>query len=192
MINEVENKVSLDKMSDLEFGKNKLEMMRYRANSLSYMLGFLAIFMSLFGGFICFNSMNAVTWVVLLKIAINVIIVLFGFLCCERAKSYNAKGSLILVALGVLNVVRIFWIPIYLMRGQAALNAGKTSDLVGNVVDVNLTKITGWLPADGNFRAVLAIIFFVLAAVAFITAGVIGYIRSKKLSTYLSSINVKI
>lgn len=192
MINEIENKGSLNKMSDLEFSKNKLEMMRYRANSLSYMLGFLAIFLSLFGGFVCFNSMNAVEWVVLLKIAINVIIVLFGFLCCEKAKSYNAKGSLVLVVLGALNIVRIFWIPIILMRGQSALDAGETTDLVGNVVDKSLTGITAWLPANGNFRAILAITFFVLAAVSFITAGIIGYIRSKKLSTYLSSINVKL
>ena len=43
MMNNVENKNDLNKMSDLEFGKNKVEMMRYRENSLSYKLGMAGI-----------------------------------------------------------------------------------------------------------------------------------------------------
>ena len=39
MINDIENKNSLNEMSDLEHDKNQLEMMRYRVNSLSYILG---------------------------------------------------------------------------------------------------------------------------------------------------------
>ncbi len=48
-----------------------------------------------------------------------------------------------------------------------------------------------FLPANGNFRAIFAMILFGCAAALFITAGVIGYQRSKKLKTYLDSINVK-
>ena len=188
MINEVENKVSLNQMSDLEFGKNKLEMMRYRANSLSYMLGLIGVLTSLFAAFVALNSMNPRVWVVLVKIAINIIIVLFGFLCCERAKSYNKKGSLVLVGLGAACALRIFWIPIQLILGQSAINKGELTDKVGDTVIPTSTSYTAWLPADGNFRAVLCIMFLIIAATAFIAAGVIGYIRSVKLAKYLDSI----
>lgn len=191
MINEVENKVSLNQMSDLEFGKNKLEMMRYRANSLSYMLGLLGVITSLFAAFVAMNSMNPKIWIVLVKIAINICIVLFGFLCCERAKSYNKKGSLVLVGIGIACIIRIAWIPIQLLLGQSEINDGIMSDKVGDTVLPNMTGTTAWLPADGNFRATLCIIFLVISAISFIAAGIIGYIRSVKLANYLSSINQK-
>ena len=52
MINEVENNNSLTQMSDLEHDKNQLEMMRYRENRLSYMLGFVALIASILACFI--------------------------------------------------------------------------------------------------------------------------------------------
>ena len=130
MINEVENKVSLNQMSDLEFGKNKLEMMRYRANSLSYMLGLLGVITSLFAAFVAMNSMNPKIWIVLVKIAINICIVLFGFLCCERAKSYNKKGSLVLVGIGIACIIRIAWIPIQLLLGQSEILFGSERTII--------------------------------------------------------------
>ena len=47
-MNNVENKNDLNKMSDLEFGKNQVEMMRYRDNSLSYKLGLGGLVFSVF------------------------------------------------------------------------------------------------------------------------------------------------
>ena len=53
----------------------------------------------------------------------------------------------------------------------------------GNAGNIN------WLPANGNFRAILAIVLLSCAAVFFISAGLVGLIRSKRLENYMSSIN---
>ena len=199
MINEMENKASLDQMSDLEFGKNKLEMMRYRVNGLSYKLGLLAILLSIFGAFVCLNSTQPKTFVVILKILLNIVILLAGFLCVEKSKNYSKEGSIGLIVIGGVCAARIFWIPIQLITYYNmytnALNSGDKASMDKATQFIGKT-ITGyfegnsvrWLPYNGNFRGILAIILFVGAAVAFIGAGVIGYIRSKKLTTYLDSL----
>ncbi len=48
-----------------------------------------------------------------------------------------------------------------------------------------------FLPANGYFRGISAMVLFGCAAALFIVAGIIGYQRAKKLRTYLDSINVK-
>lgn len=189
MVNNMENNTSLNSVSDLENSKNKLEMMRYRANGLSYMLGFLAILLSVMAAFISLNSMAVNKPTVILKIFINIGILLVGFLCCEKAKAYSKAGSIVLIVLGVICVARIFWIPLQLIVDYAKyLETGSANGLgIGQTIAV--TKYaTAWLPSSGTFRGILAISFLIGAALAFISSGVIGYIRSKKLATYLGSI----
>ena len=48
-----------------------------------------------------------------------------------------------------------------------------------------------YLPENGYFRAITAIIFLVAAALLLIAAGVIGFQKSEKLNKYLASINIK-
>ncbi len=180
MVNNMENNNSLNSLSDLENGKNKLEMMRYRTNGLSYMLGFLAILCSIMGAFISLNSMAVNKPTVLLKILLNIAIILIGFLCCEKTKAYSKTGSITMIVLGGLCALRIFWVPLLLMGN---LEVGQTV--------VKSDYAIAWLPNNGPFRGIFATIWLVLAALFFIASGVIGYIRSKKLATYLDSINVK-
>ena len=51
MSNELENKTAYEMTSDAEIVETKKEMMRYRANSFSYWLGFVAIGFSVFASF---------------------------------------------------------------------------------------------------------------------------------------------
>ena len=111
MINEVENTNSLNQMSDLEHDKNQLEMMRYRENHLSYNIGIIGIFASLLACFISLNSTNPITAVVVIKVLLNIIILLGGFLCIEKAKAYSKQGSIGLIVFGGICFARIFWIP---------------------------------------------------------------------------------
>lgn len=201
MINEMENKPSLNEMSDLEFGKNKLEMMRYRANGLSYMLGFGGIAFSVLAAFICLNSFNPNSVLAIIKILMNVFILLFGFLCCEKAKAYSRQGSIMLIGLGGVCILRIFWVPLQLMinfnKYITALDKGEGIETLNKYKNILGKTITSyyegdnsirWLTANGNFRGIIAIIFLCIAAAFFITAGLVGVIRSKQLTTYLDSL----
>ena len=108
MINEVENTNSLNQMSDLEHDKNELEMMRYRENHLSYNIGIIGIFASLMACFISLNSTNPITAVVVVKVLLNIVILLGGFLCIEKAKAYSKQASIGLMVFGAICFARIF------------------------------------------------------------------------------------
>lgn len=198
MVNNIENNTSLNSVSDLENSKNKLEMMRYRTNGLSYMLGFIAIILSVFAAFISLNSMAVNTPKVIIKIFINIFVLLSGFLCCEKAKNYSKKGSIMLIVLGAVCVARIFWIPLSMMIDYTDMinNGGNnfSSYVLDNGLNVGKVMQGGayairWLPQSGIFRGVTAIVLLVASGLAFIGSGVIGFIRSTKLADYLQSIS---
>lgn len=205
MINEQEKKATLNKMSDLEYQKNDTEMMRYRPNTLSHKLGLLGMGASILGAFICLNSMSPTNIQVLLIIMINIVILLGGFLAAEKTKSYSKTGSIAEIVFGGVCAARMFYIPLVLIVNYATYSecvaAGDTESEKYNNAASNLgATITSkdrhlvanaFLPSSGTFRGVTAMIFFAIAALCFIAAGVIGYMRAQKLSTYLDSINEK-
>ncbi len=205
MINEQKEKATLNKMSDLEYAKNDVEMMRYRANALSSKLGIFAMFISLFGAFICLNSFKPHDFQVFIIIMLNIVILLGGFLACERAKSYSKGGSIALIIFGAICAVRIFYIPIILIDNYVAyqecvdandFKSQKYKDayenLAGTITATNGSRYAvRFMTSNGTGRAIMAMICFAAAAGLFIAAGIIGVMRSKKLSSYLESINEK-
>lgn len=195
MINEMKEKSTMSKMSDLEHDKNSVEMMRYRNNKLSYGLGFGGLAFTILGAFIYLNSMAPVDVQVILVILLNVVILLFGFLCVERSKTYSRNGSIALIVLGGINILQMFWMPLEIMikyntwldKGEDAIYA---KDNVGAVI-TDKNNAVNWLWTNGNTRGVLSMVFLVISAAFFIAAGVIGVLRSNKLNKYLKSINVE-
>ena len=221
MINKLEEKSTMNKMSDLEFGKNSVEMMRYRDNKLSYGLGFGGLACGVLAAFVYLNSMYPESFQVILAILLNVVLLLFGFLCIERTKTYSKQGSISLIVIGGINVAQIFWLPFTIITSynhwQDLLNKAaklphgegvteeqanayaaavkKASDYatnnVGKVISEGSANNVHWLSTSGTFRGILSIVFLIASAAFFISAGVIGYLRAKKLYTYLDSIKVK-
>ena len=126
-------------------------------------------------------------------IILNVFILLFGFLCCEKAKTYQVRGSFYLIGLGVINFLRILWIPLQLITYGNLYKNGDLAqqeaakDFLGKTI-VNTDGQVNWLPADGTFRGLMAIILLVLAGVFMIVGGIIGFLKAKKLSAYLDSL----
>ncbi len=59
---------------------------------------------------------------------------------------------------------------------------------IGKIITTSDSTVN-WLPQDGNFRGVLAMVLLACAAAAFIAAGVIGIIKSNR---YMASRNGKI
>ena len=190
MINDVENKDSLNRMSDLEFDKNSVEMLRYRTNKLSYTIGLLGIGFSLLAAFILFNSMAVNTPFVLFKILINIVILLFGFLFCEKVKNYSFHGSYGLFVLSGLCILRIFLLPLFIITDYAKLQAGEATKWLGESL-LNTNHAVAWLTSNGYVRGVLAIVLLGLAAACFIYSGLIGMKKTIRLTKYLNSIGEK-
>jgi hypothetical protein len=199
MINEMKEKSSMSKMSDLEHDKNSVEMMRYRNNKLSYGLGFGGLAFSVLAAFINLNSMSPRTVQVILAILLNIVILLFGFLCVERSKTYSKNGSIALIVLGGIDIAQIFWLPIIIIStyntwsdiADAGEKTKYAKENVGAVITEGELNSIHWLTTNGAARGVLAIVFLVIAATFFISAGVIGVLKSNKLNNYLKSIKVE-
>jgi hypothetical protein len=193
-MNNVENKNDLNKMSDLEFGKNKVEMMRYRDNSLSYKLGLGAIACSMLAGFICLNSFDPSYFMTLFAILLNIVLLLGGFLAVEKTRAYSFKASVGMIVFGVVCGLRIIWIPLnIIIQYNQWLSTGDDAAYMylGRTITTNNYNQLTYLPQSGVFRGVIAIVFLVAAAAMFIVAGYLGMVRSRRLTTYLNSIKQK-
>ena len=194
MINELEKKSSFNAMSDLEITKNSVEMLRYRNNKLAYSLGLGGVAASLFAAFICMNSMNPSNFSVIFKIILNVFILLFGFLCCEKAKTYQVRGSFYLIGLGVICLLRILWIPLQLITKYGEyITAEPGSAKMAELEEFLGSPITkgnqyAWLPSAGDVRGFIAIGLLVVAGILMIVGGVLGFMKAKKLAAYLDSL----
>ena len=199
MINEMEKNKTMSKMSDLEFDKNSVEMMRYRNNKLAYWLGLGGLAFGVLAAFIVLNSMAAITVQVILCIFLNIFMLLSGFLACERTKTYSRNGSIFLGALGVVNVLQIFWLPLTIIvtynKWNSITNLDEKSaygrDNVGAVITEGGANSVHWLSTNGNFRGILAIVFLVISAAFFFGAAVIGVMKYNKLNNYLDSLKVE-
>ena len=185
----MENELLKEKDTNLES-----EMMRYRNNSLSYKLGFGGIAFSIFAAFICLNGFNPNSFLVIIKILMNIAILLFGFLNVEKAKSYSKKGSIVLIGLGVVNILRMFWVPLLLIinynawLGAAEEDKAQYTSILGKTITSRSNDLLTYLPQDGNFRGILAMVLLIISASFFIASGVIGYKKSVQLENYMSSL----
>ena len=191
MINEMKEKNTMSKMSDLEHDKNSVEMMRYRNNKLSYGLGFGGLAFSVLAAFINLNSMSPITIQVILAIALNIVILLFGFLCVERTKTYSKQGSISLIVLGGIDIAQMFWLPLIIIITYGQYSGVGDDKNVGKVITEGEKNSIHWLTTNGTARGVMAMVFLAIAAAFFITAGVIGIQKSNKLNNYLKSINLE-
>ena len=206
MINEQENKTSLTKLSPEEYEKNQTEMSRYRVNGLTYRLALLGMATSLFACLVLLNSMtpNIHSFIIVM---INIVVLLGGFLAAERAKGYSFGGSIGLVVFGGVSIARIFYTPIILIwfnnkflnnyKGADEASVNKTEDAmkyVGPSITEGYYKhqyAFAYLYHNGLFRAIFVMVILGISGAAFISAGIIGMKRSRKLSTYLESIKQK-
>lgn len=200
MNNKVENNTVL---TGVTLQQTKDEMLHYRGNGLSYKLGFLGIACSVLGAFICLNSFQP-NMLGFLKILMNIGILLFGFMCCERVKSYSKQASITLCAIGGVCILRIFWVPMnlmiwynqYMSARSVLTNAESTEEQIASAqstiskakeyLGATITSFyegkgdVNWLTPNGNIRGVIAIVFLSCAAAAFISAGVIGLIQHRR------------
>lgn len=108
----------------------QLEMLRYRPNKVSYMLGLLAaVFLAI--GFCCFYSGTELgagnddfsllgskapgPWLGI-DIVINILMMLFMLFSAMRMKDYSLQMGYFSIGMGVFQIIRIFLLPLSLMR----------------------------------------------------------------------------
>ncbi|MBD5390461.1 hypothetical protein HDR67_00395 [bacterium] len=189
MRNKVENNGVVENTEKVYYNVNNLEgeMMRYRTNSLSYKLGMLAIVFSILAAFLVLNSL-AWDFTVVIKILMNIVILLFGFLSIEKVKAYSKEYSMVLIGIGVVCGLRIFWGPLTLIVDYTRyLSSGKTvTGKLGPTITGSYVR-NAYLWMDGYFRGITSMVLLGCAAACFILAGVIGIAKAQKYAKFMAT-----
>ena len=151
----------------------KRDRMRYTKDSLSANLVLLAIVMDALY-FVSVYRLDVgtyyYTWVIGASIVYNLLFMLSAFLASEGVKNRKSGYTWLLVFIGVMQIVRIFYLP---ARAHAA------------VVMVNGAEV----PAMTDGQYVYAIVCLTVSAVCCIAAAVISYINNKALAEHMRSLS---
>lgn len=150
--------VNVIKKDRLRFTKNKLSATLCYIAILFNVLYFVNIYSSDVGNYYYSISIG-------LSVVYNLLFLLFAFLCSEGVKNYSKNFSIFITVIGVLQIGRIFYIP---MKAHSAWV--KVSEVDVRVMD------------DKQFT--LVVIFLCVSAACAIAAGVIGFIKTVTLENY--------
>lgn len=151
------------------------DRMRFIKNTLSSNLAILGILFNVFYFVNLYQSDVGTYYYNILiggSIVYNLIFMLAVFLSSEGVKNYKSGYSYLLVAIGVLQIVRIFIIP---MQAHAATT----------LVNGEETAVMG----DTQFMFVVA--FLCISAACLIVSAVVNYIRCRELSEHLKSLEAQ-
>lgn len=144
------------------------DRMRFTRNSTSAILAYVSILFNVFYYVYLYNFdvgnyyYNAITGV---SIVYNLLFLLFAFLSSEGVKNYSNKFALVLMVLGALQIVRIFYIPLNAYRATITI-AGETVKVM----------------SDKEF--VTIVIFLCISSVAAIVSGIVGIVKTSMLRSH--------
>lgn len=111
-------------------------------------------------------------WVIGASIIYNLLFMLTAFLCSEGVKNRKSGYSPVLIGIGLMQIVRIFYLP---ARAHAA------------TVDVNGQT----LAAMGDQQHLYVVVCLAISAVCCIAAAITSFLNNKTLNEYLQSVENK-
>lgn len=151
------------------------DRMRYTKNTLSSGLAIAAIVFNVFYFVSIYKSDVGsfyYDWLIGLSVVYNLLFMLIAFLSSEGVKNYKTGYAFVLLIIGVIQIGRIFIIP---MKAHNAF------------ITVNGEEIQVML--DTQYYSV--IVFLVISAVCCIAAAFISFCRNFTLARHLASLNKK-
>lgn len=146
----------------------KKDRLRFTKNTLSSTLAIIAIVFNVLY-FISLYSSDVGNYyykmIIGFSVVYNLLFLLITFLCSEGLKAYTISHAYTLIGIGVMQIVRIFYLPMKAHSTQVALEG--TERLVME---------------NGQF--VWVVICLVASAIACVAGGVIGIIKTRTLKNY--------
>ncbi len=155
--------------------KIRQDRMRFVTNKLSSGLAILAILLNVFY-FVSIYRSNANFYYSIdigISVLLNLLFMLAVFLCSEGVKNYNKSYSIALIVIGVIELARIFFLPLSAHNATVTDAAGVTSKIMS---DAQFARVT---------------IYLACAAALLLASGIIGVIRSVKLAAYKKTLDEK-
>ena len=151
------------------------DRMRFIKNSLSANLAYLGILLDVFY-FVSIYKSDVGTYyynyIIGISIVYNLIFMLAVFLSSEGVKNYKRNYSYLLAVIGVIQIVRIFIIPM---------------DAHGATVDLNGQSVM--VMQNAQFTRVL--IYLVASAACLVGSAVVNFIRCNELEAHLKTLETQ-
>lgn len=143
------------------------DRMRFAKNKLSSWLTYLAIVADVFYFVSIYKSnvTNYYTFYVGLSVVYNLMFMLFCFLSAEGIKNYRRQFGIVLIVIGALQILRIFFYPMQMHSTE--YQSGDNVLLV--MVDAQFVRV---------------VIYLCVSAALLIAAGVTGIVRSNTLQRF--------
>lgn len=159
------------------------DIMRYKSNKLPASLALLGIVFSclyfclLYGFKTTFFSM----WKIGISVILTLVLLLVTFLSSEGIKAYKKKFSIVLLVLAVIQVIRMFGLPLEALVYDSKL-APSDVHALGSLryFGVDLTSAASYT---------MLVLWLAASAACLTAAAVIGYINCVRLESFQKKIN---
>jgi len=154
----------------------KRDRMRFTKNTLSSSLALLAILFNVFYFVSIYKSdVGSYYYNILIGASVlyNLVFMLVVFLSSEGVKGYNITFAYVLLAVGVLQILRIFLLP---LRAHAA------------VVTINQQETVVMQTA----QFIRVVVYLSASAVCCLVAGVAGIQKSRVLAAHMATLEQKV
>lgn len=153
----------------------RIDRMRFIKNSLSANLAILAILFDVLY-FVSIYQSNVgnyyYTYLMGISVVYNLIFLLAAFLSSEGVKNYKKSYSYLLLVLSVIQIARIFILP---MRAHSAMVS------IGGVDTIVM----------GNRQFYTLVVYLVASAVCLAASGVINFLKCSALETHIRTLAEK-
>lgn len=154
----------------------KDDIQRYKKNKFAANLALLGIvFACIYFMFLYSEVKNDnfyYKWPIAIDVIYNLFFLLFVFLFSEQVKNYNRKMFWAQVVVGVMQFVRIFWLPL----------AGIAETAYIPMTGIELTNGYKAVISGGTFA--ILVVGLAGSGVCVIASAVVGYLRSKSLEEF--------
>ena len=151
------------------------DRMRFTKNTLSSGLALLAILANVFYFVSLYKSdVGSYYYNILIGASVlyNLVFMLTVFLSSEGVKGYKISYAYVLIAIGILQIVRIFILPLRAHTSTVTINQQE--------------MIVMQTP-----QFIRVIIYLCISAACCIVAGIIGIIKSRELSLHMATLDQK-
>ena len=120
------------------------ERMQYQHDKLSYLLCMLSIVFSMVH-FVSIYTNNAIVPDVTIgaDILINIIFLMIVFLSSEKLKSYTKKWGIYVILLGVVQMLRILWVPAHFYQLEMLVETKYTWAIIWLLVSGIMLLLAG-------------------------------------------------
>lgn len=147
------------------------DILRYRKNKLAANLALIGLACGCLFFLLLYaqvkNNNIYYTWEIAFDVIYNLFFLLFVFLFSEQVKNYKRKLFPAQLVLGVLQIARIFWLP---LKG-----------ITNTIPSTGATCIT-----TGTFIAM--VVFLAASGACIIVSGIVGFIRAKAVEDFAKKV----